>query len=92
MGDVITQIFLLNDPLRGGTNDSGKSVEEAGPGDKREADEKHSRVSAAWRISFDTRDLCIIIGWDGDRAHRALYLTSLLHILRDVMAHIIHII
>ena len=78
MGDVITQIFLLNDPLRGGTNDSGKSVEEAGPGDRREADEKHSRVlsllpGSAWRISFDTRDPCIIIGWDGDRAHRALH-------------------
>ena len=30
MGDVITHFFLLNDPLRGGTNDSGKRERRAG--------------------------------------------------------------
>ena len=59
MGDVITQIFLLNDPLRGGTNDSGKSVEEPGPGDRREADEKHSRVSAAAGVYHLIREISV---------------------------------
>ena len=39
MGDVITHFFLLNDPLRGGTNDSGK--QRPGQEGQEEPDEKH---------------------------------------------------
>lgn len=76
--------FLLNDPLRGGTNDSGKRERRSGGG--QEGAWWETQASDPWTSSSDTGDLCII--QDGDsQGHK-----SLLHILHDVMAHIIHII
>ena len=55
MGDVITHFFLLNDPLRGGTNDSGKQRQ--GQGGQEEPDEKHRHQIPT--SSSDAR-LCIM--------------------------------